>query len=109
MENNRIEWVDMLKGLSILWLIVYHFYVWDWLPSPVPAFFLSGLFFSIGRNFKSFLTKKSMAILVPFAFFYILGLIPVLILNFEGFWNYVGDGINLFTLIPIEGDNVNPL
>ena len=67
---NRIEWVDLLKGIAILWLIVYHMHVFEWMRSPVPVFFfLSGLFFSEGMSFSSFVGKKARALLVPLAFF----------------------------------------
>ena len=65
-SDNRIVWVDLLKGISILWLIVYHMHVFDWMRSPVPVFFfLSGLFFSEGKSFSSFIGRKAKALLIP--------------------------------------------
>lgn len=63
----------------------------------------------MGGDFRSFLLKKSKAIMIPFAFFYVLGMLPVLILYSGGFLKYVIGGIKLFTLIPIESGNVNLL
>ncbi len=72
--NKRIEWIDFIKGIAILELVVYHFGVLPWLISPVPVFFfLSGIFFSDAKPFGQFLKHKSKALLLPFLFFYLLG------------------------------------
>lgn len=111
MVNNRIEWVDFLKGISILWLVLYHFYVIDWLRSPVPVFFfLSGLFFSDGKSFSEFFSSKAKALLVPFLFFFILGVLSSLIkclfqgesFVFPPLWQFA-------TLIPADAERTNPL
>lgn len=82
--TNRIEWIDALKGFAILSLIVYHFYLFDWLNSPVGIFFLlSGLFFKKRDTFVDFVRGKVKALLVPFVFFYVLGIIVL----------YVGDKV----------------
>ncbi len=108
---NRIEWVDLLKGVAILWLIVYHMHVFEWMRSPVPVFFfLSGLFFSDGMSFSSFVGKKAKALLVPLAFFFVLGvaasalkcLMRVEAYSFPPLWLFA-------TLIPADADNTNPL
>ena len=71
---DRVEWVDLLKGIAILWLIVYHMHVFDWMHSPVPVFFfLSGLFFSEGKSFNQFFVRKVKALLIPLLFFFVLG------------------------------------
>ena len=110
-EVNRIVWVDLLKGVAILWLIVYHLYIFDWLRSPVPVFFfLSGLFFSDRDRFVVFLNKKAKALLVPFVFFFILGILasfgsakisgkPFV---FPPVWKF-------FALIPVDAEVQNPL
>lgn len=109
--SKRIEWVDLLKGIAILWLVVYHMHVFDGMRSPVPVFFfLSGLFFSEGKSFRSFVGKKVIALLVPFIFFFILGIgsfaLKSIILNeaflFPPLWKFT-------TLIPHDAEVVNPL
>lgn len=110
-KTERIEWVDFLKGISILWLIVYHFYVFEWLRSPVPVFFLLiGLFYSEGAYFGSYVVKKAKALLVPFLFFFCLGveasfagsILSHETFNFPQVWN-------MATLIPVSGAMANPL
>lgn len=109
--KKRVDWIDALKGFAIIWLIIYHFHVFGWLKSPVGVFFfLSGLFFSEGNSFYLFLKKKINALLVPFVFFFFLGIIILfcgsLVLGekfvFPPIWK-------LFTLLPISGELRNPI
>lgn len=109
--RTRIEWIDALKGFAIIWLIVYHFHVLGWLKSPVGVFFfLSGLFFSTGSSFGSFIKKKAKALLVPFCFFFFLGILTLFAgsialgedFSFPPIWK-------LFTLLPITSDLSNPI
>ena len=107
----RIDWVDWLKGIAILWLMVYHFHAIDWLRSPVPVFFfLSGLFFSDKLPFGSFVKKKAKALLIPFLFFFALWLI----VSYAGMF-VTGQKLvfpelwKLGTLIPSDADVTNPL
>lgn len=108
---NRIEWVDLLKGIAILWLIVYHMHVFEWMRSPVPVFFfLSGLFYSEGMSFGSFVGKKARALLVPLTFFFVLGVAASALkclmrgeaYSFPPLWLFV-------TLIPADAETTNPL
>lgn len=108
---DRIEWVDILKGISILWLMVYHFHSVEWLRSPVPVFFfLSGLFFSDKQPFCTFVKKKTHALLIPMLFFFLLWYI----------YAYVGGHLmgqvfyhpklwELGTLIKVDAEVANPL
>lgn len=108
----RIEWVDLLKGFAILWLVVFHFYAIGWLKSPVPVFFfLSGMFYSDGSSFEVFIRKKAYALIVPFLFFFALGVMAA-----EVSAMITGSGhfdwcmlMRLFTLIPAESNVKNPL
>ena len=113
METNkgRVVWVDFLKGISIIWLVIYHLYAFGWLRSPVPVFFfLSGLFFSMGDSFKSFLMRKARALLLPFVFFFVLGVLASVTgsymmgkpFSFPQVWK-------LLTVIPLESEEHNPL
>lgn len=110
-KNDRIYWVDLLKGVAILWLIIYHFYAIGWLRSPVPVFFfLSGLFFSEGKSFGTFVCKKAKALIVPFLFFFALGVGGAVLSNyltgeaysFPQLWRFA-------TLIPADAEKTNPL
>lgn len=74
-NKGRIEWIDFIKGIAILELVIYHFGVLPWLISPVPIFFfLSGLFFSDSKPFGQFVGQKAKALMLPFLFFYVLGI-----------------------------------
>lgn len=110
-KENRIEWVDLLKGIAILWLIVYHFYAIGWLRSPVPVFFfLSGLFFSEGKSFGAFICKKTKALIVPFLFFFALGVGGAVLKNFLSGEAYSFPQLWRFaTLIPADAEKTNPL
>ena len=108
---NRIEWVDLLKGIAILWLIVYHMHVFEWMRSPVPVFFfLSGLFFSEGMSFSSFVGKKARALLVPLAFFFVLGVAASALKCLIQGESYAFPPLWLFaTMIPADAEISNPL
>ena len=110
-KESRIEWVDLLKGIAILWLVVYHMHVFDWMRSPVPVFFfLSGLFFSDGKSFGSFVVKKARALLIPLLFFFALGVaasaLKCILLkkaySFPPLWLF-------FTMIPIDAEYNHPI
>lgn len=81
--KKRIEWVDILKGIAIISVIIGHrsadaglvipkilrVWIYSW---HIPLFFfLSGVVFSIDKynNFKSFLIKKAKTILIPMVAF----------------------------------------
>lgn len=108
---NRIEWVDLLKGIAILWLIVYHMHVFEWMRSPVPVFFfLSGLFFSEGMSFSSFVGKKAKALLVPLVFFFVLGIAASALKCLIQGESYAFPPLWLFaTMIPADAEISNPL
>lgn len=110
-KENRIYWIDLLKGIAILWLVVYHFHILDWLRSPVPVFFfLSGLFFTEGNNFGSFVGKKTRALLIPFLFFFVLGICALWQRSILLGESYSFPPLLLFaTMIPSDAEVVNPL
>lgn len=73
-EKKRIEYIDLLKGFAILWIVWWHTCHPSFVDPyyHVPLFFvISGLFFK-PYNFKVFLKKKVESILVPFVFFYLV-------------------------------------
>lgn len=73
-KNNRIDYIDILKGFAILWIVWYH------QPHPVIVdhyfhvplfFFISGIFFK-HKNPKAFFKSLVFKIIIPFLFFYII-------------------------------------
>jgi len=67
----RIDYIDYLKGLSIIWVVWYHT-IHPWFVDfsfRMPLFFLaSGIFFKI-VDFKIYLQKKTNQLVIPFIFF----------------------------------------
>lgn len=110
-SDKRIAWVDLLKGIAILWLIVYHMHIFDWMRSPVPVFFfLSGLFFSEGKSFSSFIGRKAKALLIPLLFFFILGVAASALKCYLQGETYSFPPLWLFaTMIPIDAEVTNPI
>lgn len=73
-EKKRIEYIDLLKGFAILWIVWWHTCHPSFVDPyyHVPLFFvISGLFFR-PYTFKVFLKKKIDSLLVPFIFFYLI-------------------------------------
>lgn len=85
-EKQRIEYIDLVKGVSILWVVLLHSCIaiienyteipwYDWLFAPyrMPLFFfISGIFFKI-RPFCEFLKKRVKTLAIPFLGFWIIG------------------------------------
>lgn len=80
LNDKRISWIDMAKGYGTLLVIYSHLGVgplWTWIYSfHLPLFFfLSGYVFSTKYDFKTFLKKKCVSIVVPY---FCLGIAMVL-------------------------------
>lgn len=86
-NNNRIEWLDALRGFAIMLIVFGHTIpysthlmgIQNYLVSfHVPLFFfISGLLFKVKKEtFFSFVKRKFLTIMVPFYFFGLLYLIP---------------------------------
>lgn len=84
MANNRIEYIDTAKGLSMLLIVASHVGISNPWPGAYSVrvilfFVLSGIFFSVRQNPADFFKKKTRTILWPFvlwwcisyAFFYV--------------------------------------
>lgn len=75
--NSRVEYIDFIKGFSILWVVFFHLEsLPDWINVPyrMPLFFfMSGIFFR-QRPFKQFFLKRVNSLIIPLAFFYLMGL-----------------------------------
>lgn len=84
--NNRIEYIDLAKGICIIMVICVHcgmclsFPGLDSMRMPL-YFILSGLFFKTYGGLKNFIIKKTNKILIPFIFFYLLGYVAFYIIK----------------------------
>lgn len=80
--NSRVEYIDFIKGFSILWVVVFHLGslpVWSNVPYRLPLFFfMSGIFFR-QRPFKQFFLKRVNSLIIPLAFFYMIGLLVAVV------------------------------
>lgn len=94
----RIDYIDLLKGITILWLIWVHTDSFGFRSYQNPIFFFaSGIFFKLS-DFKSFFSHRLRNIIVPILFFYIAS-IPIRYIvdlwdyrTFDSFdWNRVLD------------------
>lgn len=73
--DERIKYIDIAKGISILLVALFHSKVTAYIPDVIAAmslfrmplfFFLSGVFFSYAENPKEFFIKKTEALLKPY-------------------------------------------
>lgn len=74
MANKRIDYIDWLKGLSIICVVWFHSPHPEWLNFSfrMPLFFLlSGIFFKI-VPFRTYAARKTNQLLVPFFVFYVI-------------------------------------
>lgn len=89
---NRIDYIDLLKGITIFCIIWFHVSYDDlgneWSFGQIGNIFffiMSGFFFKPTLDFKSFLKKRTITLLVPFLFFYFAS-IPFRF--FLDYWDY---------------------
>lgn len=72
-KNNRLEYIDIIKGITILWVVWMHMdlpsIIYPAVQMPV-FFFISGCFFK-KREFKEFIIRKTNTLLVPLIFFWL--------------------------------------
>lgn len=78
-ENNRIEYIDLAKGVCIILVVFMHIVPELGNGNPyllnlrMPLYFcLSGMFFKTYGEFKGFIVKKTDRLLVPFIAWYII-------------------------------------
>lgn len=89
----RIDYIDLAKGICIILVVLYHFSErWFDFPNIValrmPLFFvLSGIFVRTKDNLKNFTIKKINTILIPYIFWFIMGIVLTGILNYESFYD----------------------
>lgn len=80
MENKRIEYINLAKGICILLVVFNHIHKVSDAPYLLADcfkmfrmplyFFLSGLFFKKYEGFVGFIRRKTNKLLIPFAFFF---------------------------------------
>ncbi len=78
--KQRIEFIDLAKGFCIILVVIFHSDLSDDFPVlmalRMPLYFiLSGLFFKDYGKFLIFLVKKINRLVIPFLFFFSLGLL----------------------------------
>lgn len=113
--HERIAYIDLAKGFCILLVVVYHIMGYYVVESSVNTygrmfrlplyFFLSGVFFKTYGGFVDFLKRKTNKLLVPFAFWYLIGSVGMSMLLRYGF-NRKLMGAKYFTLGPALTDFV---
>lgn len=74
-NNSRIDYIDLVKGFAILWIVWWHAgvptFAQPYYHVPI-FFFISGMFFNKKDSFVSSSRKTIQRIGVPFLFFYII-------------------------------------
>lgn len=71
--KQRIEYIDIIKGLCIFWVIWFHLPTWEIVRYPIRMplfFFISGIFFKVCPP-KELFYKKINTLVIPFFFFYV--------------------------------------
>lgn len=87
MSVQRVDFVDLAKGICIFLVVIAHCKVPVKIPGleivRIPLYFvLAGLFYKDYGGFKELLLKKTNRILVPFLFFYLIAYIPFYLLKY---------------------------
>lgn len=74
MGKERVKYIDLMKGLSITWMVWFHTIHPDFVNYGfrMPLFFIASAIFFKPYSIKEFAEKKIYQIIVPFIFFYIL-------------------------------------
>lgn len=81
-NNKRIAWIDIAKGLGILFVVIGHVrtisFIHDWIYLfHMPLFFLlSGIVFKVDEHWMPCIRKKVIHLLLPYVFFMVL-LVPL--------------------------------
>ena len=109
MSSNRIEYIDLAKGMCILLVVVFHIFVYYHISMPAGYFFrafrmplyffLSGVFFKTYGGFGNFLKKKTNKLLIPFIFFYLTLSVFISIFLYSVFGIVIEKAVN-FDILP---------
>lgn len=72
LSNQRVDYIDLMKGLTILWIIWVHTDHPDFEYYRTPVFFfINGIFFKLA-DANTFFSKKLRTLIIPFFFFYLI-------------------------------------
>lgn len=85
--KTRIDYIDTLRGLCMLSIVWYHTDHPNFLNYPyynATLFFVSGLLFK-QTSWRIFIKKKLFTLLIPFAFFYLIYYVFLLVTNYAKF------------------------
>lgn len=102
MGTNRIEWIDIAKGMAIFLMVCGHTSIpmslsnWIW-SFHMPLFFIvSGILFSPEhyQSFKEFMVKRCRTLLVPWIFFTLV----LVLFSPSNSYRMLREGHNLFAL-----------
>lgn len=85
-QNKRISWVDILKGIGIILVVLGHIYknehIYNWIYSfHMPLFFFAAGYVYKKKNILEDLKKRAQSVLVPYFIFGIIGLVYWLLLE----------------------------
>lgn len=93
-EARRMDWVDISKGITILLMVVGHTKIPTFLTAWIYSFhmpfffFISGLLTNWNTDFRSFVKKKSVSLLIPFFIYSVVNLLLYPIYGNESFTAY---------------------
>lgn len=82
--NKRINYIDTLKGICVIWIVWYHTIHPNFVNYPffnITLFFVSGILYK-PYKWNVFWRKKVNQLIIPFCFFYILYYLFLLALNY---------------------------
>jgi fucose 4-O-acetylase-like acetyltransferase len=118
----RIEYIDVIKGFSILWVVIIHLppmsLDWLYVGYRMPLFFfISGVFFRM-RPFKVFFYRRINTLIVPFVFFYIITFLLTIVkyeviapqlssVDYIGMGEFKEYATNFINLFKVSYDRIN--
>lgn len=94
-NNNRIQWVDSLKGFTIFCVTLGHLNMCPPVEKYIYSFhmflffFLSGYLFKVDRPTKDIVRKRINRILIPFIAWNIISAVAGYILKERDVWNFI--------------------
>ena len=82
--DKRINYIDTLKGICVIWIVWYHTIHPNFVNYPffnITLFFISGMLYK-SYEWNVFSRKKINQLIIPFCFFYIIYYLFLLIINY---------------------------